>query len=493
MPHLVSTQTKRFKKWLLRFKTDNPARCHSTAVEVLPVKAHSGPAFVPTLAGTEGTPAGIKEDSIVFPSTTGANVIRARKTAQLSCTPINDLPQELFVRILLHDDGTEKGPNLPLLASWTCSRWREVVLNTPVLWGTVCLGIYGAGLPEILLRSGGCDLHFVLDSVSAESIAFPRDVSGLLSILEPHYCRLRSLNLVLPDQDCVETAIAQLCGAAPNLRSLELSLPYDPCSGMQVFAPALAPDIASSFGVIGCGSGEKLQVLKLQAVNLPWYDDAFSHLTTLHLASMCTEETMIVWEQLAETLMRNSSTLEELSLDQCDFCTEDESLSFPVITLPRLKYLHLRLVDPVLIATLLSHTSMPVLETLELEFDSDDQCEVFRALFPSTSTCPEKEPVKSLSRVRSLAIQGGAYQADLFCEIIGRMPDLERLMLGGCIVTAAIIRTLSLPRVARKLTDMWLELCENYCAFDLQRLARARCGGVRIHEISSAGRAPVVM
>ncbi|CAE6399017.1 hypothetical protein ACGC1H_003862 [Rhizoctonia solani] len=495
MPHLVATQTKRFKKWLLRFKTGNPARCHSTAVEVLSVEARSKPALVPIPVRTEGNPAGIQDDSIISSSTTSADAIRAHTTKGVlrSCTSINDLPQELFVRILLHDDDTDKGPNLPLLASWTCSRWREVVLNTPVLWSTVCLGIYGAGLPEILLRSGGCNLHFVLDSVSAESIAFPRDVSGLLSILEPHYCRLRSLNLVLPDQDCVETAIAQLCGAAPNLRSLELSLPYDPCSGMQVFAPALAPDIASSFGVIGCGSGEKLQVLKLQAVNLPWYDDAFSHLTTLHLASMCTEETMIIWEQLAETLMRNSSTLEELSLDQCDFCTEDESLSFPVITLPRLKYLHLRLVDPVLIATLLSHTSMPALETLELEFDSDDQCEVFRALFPSTSTCPEQEPVQSLSRVRSLAIQGGAYQADLFCEIIGRMPDLERLMLGGCIATAAIIRTLSLPRVARKLTDMWLELCENYCAFDLQRLARARCGGVRIYEIGSAGRAPVVM
>ncbi|CAE6518172.1 unnamed protein product [Rhizoctonia solani] len=467
MPHLISAQTKRFKKWLLRFKTGKPARCHSTAVELLPVPVRPELAFVPVLVqSSRGIPVGAKESSVISSSNVSTDVIRTDKIKDLqrSCTSINDLPQELFVRILLHDEEADKGPNLPLLASWTCSHWREVVLNTPTLWSTVCLAIYGAGLPEILLRSGGCDIHFILDSLSAESIAFPRDVSGLLSILEPHYYRLRSINLVLPDQDCVETALAQLCGAAPNLRSLELSLPYDSYSGMQVFAPALAPDIAGSFGAVGCGSGEKLQVLKLQAVNLPWYDEAFSHLTTLHLASMCTEETMIVWEQLAETLLRNSSTLKELSLDQCDFCTEDESLSFPVITLPQLKYLHLRLVDPALIAMLLSHTSMPALETLELEFDSDDQCEVFRALFPSTSTCPQEEPVKSLSRVRNLAIQGGAYQADLFCEIIDRMPDLERLMLGGCIVTAAIIRTLSLPRVARKLTDMWLELCENYYA-----------------------------
>ncbi|KAG8753603.1 hypothetical protein FRC11_007281 [Ceratobasidium sp. 423] len=496
MPHLVSTQTKRFKKWMLRFKAGKSIRHLSTGVEVLPVKGHSQLSFVSLSArASGGSRAGAKDDTVAPPSATRAVVVGARgaQEGQRSCTSINDLPEELFARILLHDEDVEKGPSLPLLASWTCSRWREVVLNTPTLWSTVCLGIYGVGLPEILLRSGGCGIDFTLDSVSAESIAFPRDVSGLLAILEPHYCRVRSLNLVLPDQDCVETALAQLCGAVPNLRSLELSLPYDPCSGMQVFAPALAPDIASSFGTVGCGSGDKLQVLKLQAVNLPWYDEAFSHLTTLHLASMCTEETMIVWEQLAETLMRNSSTLEELSLDQCDFCVEDEGLSFPVIALPRLKYLHLRLVDPALIAALLSHASMPALETLELEFDPDDQCEVFRALFPSTPTCPEKEPANSLSRVRSLAIQGGAYQADLFCEIIGRMPDLERLMLGGCIVTAAIIRTLSLPRVARKLTDMWLELCENYCAFDLQRLARARCGGVRVHEIGSAGRAPVVM
>ncbi|CAE6474851.1 unnamed protein product [Rhizoctonia solani] len=482
-------------KWLLRFKTgkSRSVGCHSSGVEVLPVEAHSqpGPAPIPARA-FEAIPASAKNDTVISPSATSAH---RPEGGQRSCTAINDLPEELFIRILLCDDETEKGPNLPLLASWTCSRWREVVLNTPTLWSTICLSVYGAGLPEVLLRSGGCGIHFILDPTSAESILFPRDVAGLLSILEPYYCGIKSLNLVLPDQDCVETALSQLCGAVPNLRSLELSLPYDPCSGMQVFAPALAPDIAASFGVVGCGSGEKLQVLKLQAVNFPWYDDAFSHLTTLHLASMCTEETMIVWEQFAETLMRNSSTLEELSLDQCDFCIEDEdeAVSFPVITLPRLKYLHLRLVDPDLIATFLSHASMPALETLELEFEPDDQCDVFRALFPSTSTCPEKEPAKSLSRVRSLAIQGGAYQADLFCEIIGRMPDLERLMLGGCIVTAAIIRTLSLPRVARKLTDMWLELCENYCAFDLQRLARARCGGVRVHEIGSAGRAPVVI
>ncbi|ELU40028.1 NmrA domain-containing protein [Rhizoctonia solani AG-1 IA] len=471
MPHLVSSQTKRFKKWLLRFKTGKFVGHRPTGIEVLSANSHSQPLHVPVaLQVARGTLvetlAGAKEDTVDTPST---------------------------ARAVVSGGETDEGPNLPLLASWTCSRWREVVLNTPTLWSTVCLGVYGAGLPEILLRSGGCSIDFILDSTSAESIAFPRDVSGLLAILEPYYCRIRSLNLVLPDQDCVETTLAQICGAVPNLQSLELSLPYDPCSGMQIFAPALAPDIANSFGVIGCGSGEKLQVLKLQAVNFPWYDNAFSHLTTLRLASMCTEETMIVWEQLTETLMRNGPTLEELSLDQCDFCVEDESLSFPVVTLPQLKYLHLRLVDPGLIAMLLSHTSMPALETLELEFDPDDQCEVFRALFPSTSTCPEQEPAKSLSRVRSLAIQGGAYQADLVCEIIGRMPDLERLMLGGCIVTAAIIRTLSLPRVARKLTDMWLELCENYCAFDLQRLARARCGGVRVHEIGSAGQAPLVI
>ncbi|CAE7110241.1 unnamed protein product [Rhizoctonia solani] len=493
MPHLVTAQTKRFKKWLLRFRPSKSARCHSAGVEVSPGETYSKPALAPVPAwASGGASAGIKGDIVISPSAAVAKV-RGYGDIRRPCTPINNLPQELFVRILLHDDETDQGPNLPLLASWTCSRWREIVLNTPILWSTVCLGIYGAGLPEILLRSGGCGIHFLLDPVSAESITFPRDISGLLSILEPHYCRLRSLNLVLPDQDCVETALAQLCGATPNLQSLELSLPYDSCSGMQVFAPALAPDIASSFGAVGCGSGEKLQVLKLQAVNLPWYDDAFSHLATLHLASMCTEETMIVWEALAEALMRNSSTLEELSLDQCDFCIEDESLSCPVITLPRLKYLHLRLVDRALISTLLSRTSMPALETLELEFDPDDQCEVFRALFPSAPTCPNEDPAKSLSRVRSLAIQGGAYQADLFCEIIGRMPDLERLMLGGCIVTEAIIRTLSVPRVARKLTDMWLELCENYCAFDLQRLARARCGGIRIHEIGSATRAPAIM
>lgn len=403
------------------------------------------------------------------------------------------MPNEVFIRILSYGDDTNEGPSLPLLASWTCSRWRDIVLHTPTLWSTVRPCEYGAGLSEVLLRSRGCSIDFVLDPISSQSITFPRDISALLAILRPHLLRVRSLNLVLSNHDCVETALAELSGVVPSLQSLELGLPYDPCSGMQTFSSMLAPDISSSIGTIGFGSAEKLRVLKLRAINFPWYEGAFSHLTTLWMASMCTEETMIIWEQLASALLRNSSTLEELVLDQCEFHDEGESLS-SIITLPKLKYLYLRLSEPTLIAKLLLHVSMPNLETLELEFEADDQCEVFRALFPATSTCPETPPTKSLSRVRNFTIQGGAYPAELFCEIVSRMPNLERLMLGGCAVTAAVIRALLLPRVARKLTDMWLELCEGYCAFDLQGLVQARCGAVRVHEIrpSSHGQSVLV-
>ncbi|CAE6435517.1 unnamed protein product [Rhizoctonia solani] len=81
MPRLVSTQTKRFKKWLLRFKTGKSARYHSTGVEVLPVEAHFKPAHVPVPAwASGGTPAGAKEDSVISPSTTSPDVIKARAT-----------------------------------------------------------------------------------------------------------------------------------------------------------------------------------------------------------------------------------------------------------------------------------------------------------------------------------------------------------------------------------------------------------------------------
>lgn len=497
MPRLVSLQARRFKRWLLRFKGNKSTRDQTATVERASPERVSAPAPLrsPVIGealinlSQRGSKENVASSAVSNDSVAVIEVQRPGRTDDHIRLSINDLPKEIFIRILSYDDETNEGPALPLLASWTCASWRQVVLHTPTLWSTVRVCSYNVGLPDVLLRSGGCDIDFILDSISAASITFPRDVSALLAILQPHLRRIRSLNLVLPDHDCIETALAELCGVVPNLQSLELSLPYDACSGMQSFASALSSDIASSFGAIGCGSTEKLQVLKLRAVTFPWYDVAFSHLTTLCMASMCTEDTMIVWEQLADTLSRNSSTLEELVLDQCEFRVEDESQSYPIITLSKLKYLHLRLVEPALIAKLLSHVAMPSLETLELEFDADDQCEVFRALFPCKSTCPEKEPVKSLSRVRNLTIQGGAYPADLFCDMISRMPDLERLMLGGCIVTEAVIRALSLPRMARKLTDMWLELCENYCAFDLQRLARARCGGVRVHEIRSAGQA----
>ncbi|KAF8600506.1 hypothetical protein BDV93DRAFT_559324 [Ceratobasidium sp. AG-I] len=494
MPRLASLQTKRLKRWLLRLRGIKPPGGQTVVSEHrLPdQRAQQEPVVLQTpLFG--GASIELRAISNVNSSASDAPESNSvdedlSEDASAPCVSlsINDIPKEIFVRILSYNDETNEGPSLPLLASWTCSRWRNLVLHTPTLWSVVRLCSYGTGLAEILLRSERCGLDFVLDSLSAQSITFPRDVSALLAVLQPHLWRAKSLNLVLPDQECVETALAELCGAAPNLHSLELGLPYDTCSGLQSFASGLSPDISTSFGAIACGSAEQLQVLKLRAVAFPWYDLAFSHLTTLCLAAMCTDDTAIIWEHLADSLSQNSLTLEELHLDQCEFQVLDEESANPVIVLPKLKYLHLRLVDPALITVLLSRVPMPNLETLELEFHVDDQCEVFRVLFPNTPTCPEEQPTASLKRVRNLTIQGGAYPADLFCEIVTRMPDLERLMLGGCVATEAVIRVLALPRVAQKLTDMWLELCENYCAFDLQRLVRARCGGVRVHEISPA-------
>ncbi|QRW02663.1 F-box-like protein [Ceratobasidium sp. AG-Ba] len=499
MSRLGSLQAKRLKRWLLRLRGAKPSGQQGPILENVPPSRPclEQPTTISFARVVEGPATGARDGEVVKPlgdtvaSARGAWGDRSQEVCLFDKRPsftINDLPKELFVRILSYDDDSNEGPSLPLVASWTCSRWRDVVLHTPTLWSVVRLCSYGAGLPEILLRSEGCGIDFILDPLSSQSITFPRDVSALLRVLQPHLRRVNSLNLVLPDHECVETVLAELCGVVPNLHALELSLPYDLCSGLQSFASSLSPDVSTAFGAIGCGSGEKLQVLKLRAVPFPWHDLAFSHLTTLCMTAMCTDETAIVWEQLADSLSRNSSTLEELVLDQCEFQIMDEEFDQPVIDLPKLKYLHLRLVDPALITTLLSHVSMPNLETLELEFDADDQCEVFRALFPladaNAPSCPDKHPAVSLRRVRNLTIQGGAYPADLFCEIISRMPDLERLMLGGCVVTSAVISALSISRIARKLTDMWLELCDNYCKFDLDKLARARCGSVRIHEIS---------
>ncbi|KAG9094377.1 hypothetical protein FS749_012596 [Ceratobasidium sp. UAMH 11750] len=491
MPRLASLQAKRLKRWLLRLRGAKPSGQQAVVVGSASRNDEASVALVARAVGAQvieiqsGGEANINATVIERNVPVDETWSEPKECSSLS---INDLPKEIFIRILSYDDNANEGPSLALIASWTCSRWRSVVLHTPTLWTTVRVCSYGAGLPEILLRSGECGIDFVLDSLSSQSITFPRDVSALLRILQPHFRRINSLNLVLPDQDCVEATLAELCGVVPKLQALELSLPYDPCSGMQSFASTLSSDISTTFGAVGCGSGDNLQVLKLRAVPFPWFDLAFSHLTVLCMTAMCTDETAIVWEQLADSLTRNSPTLEELVLDQCEFQILDEESTHPMIVLSKLKYLNLRLVNPALITTLLSHVSMPNLETLELEFDADDQCEVFRALFPNTDAnappCPEKQPAVSLRRVRNLTIQGGAYPADLFCEIISRMPELERLMLGGCNVTSAVIRALSLPRIAQKLTDMWLELCDNYCAFDLQKLARARCGGVRVHEIS---------
>ncbi|KAJ7765516.1 hypothetical protein DFH07DRAFT_810901 [Mycena maculata] len=135
-------------------------------------------------------------------------------------TPIFVLPPELTSVIFGYclPDGTRPpSPHTaPLLLAQICRQWREICLDTPILWASIQPAIGSVELLKMwLARSKNCPLTFSLktwDSVRATAL-----MDGMMS----HCARWKDVCLVLPP--AAYTTLSTYHGPFPALARLELS------------------------------------------------------------------------------------------------------------------------------------------------------------------------------------------------------------------------------------------------------------------------------
>ncbi|KAK7035841.1 F-box domain-containing protein [Favolaschia claudopus] len=139
------------------------------------------------------------------------------------------LPNELVAEILVHclppypDQPPLVGPSSPIPLTHICSRWREIALNTPLLWRAVYLSIPAcvpSNLQNIWLsRSGDYPISIMLVDQST------RGGDELIAAILPYRARWEYVSLYM---DMVHRPTLQ--GSMPLLRKLSvIAADFDGC------------------------------------------------------------------------------------------------------------------------------------------------------------------------------------------------------------------------------------------------------------------------
>ncbi|KEP51037.1 F-box-like protein [Rhizoctonia solani 123E] len=127
-----------------------------------------------------------------------------------SLVPIHSLPRELLARIFLfvsrsqHNHTRYSGlsmRNRPEVVSHVCSRWRELAVNSPSFWSTICLSVVGSPAKIVRAtafaeRARSLPLELQLHDQDLSTSSVLTDLSGIISTISP---RIRSLQLVIQD------------------------------------------------------------------------------------------------------------------------------------------------------------------------------------------------------------------------------------------------------------------------------------------------------
>ncbi|KAF8145292.1 hypothetical protein K438DRAFT_564123 [Mycena galopus ATCC 62051] len=156
--------------------------------------------------------------------------------------PVLTLPNEITAEIFIHFLPIYPrcprfiGLYSPTLLAQICHHWREIALETPILWRAMSLSRSNISfelkahlLDTWLNRSRCCPLsiHFNKDDIDDE----PR-TSEILATVVSHRTRWEYLNLTLSPSH-----IAIIQGPMPLLRHLDLTVPHE-LNAIATFSPA---------------------------------------------------------------------------------------------------------------------------------------------------------------------------------------------------------------------------------------------------------------
>ena len=234
---------------------------------------------------------------------------------------VNDLPPEVFTNILRYviwstaDSGD--GVMYRLYLTWTCRRWRRMMISDQTLWSVVWMRDRAPYIrSQVWLdRAGSTPLDIRINERPGEPSFDGKTMERLLNIVFPKLSQLRRLIVILDDWRSSLVLLRKLDRAAAmgipiNLERFELHRAGKP----YVWAgPGYDAELVKNPLAFAGGKASRLEYIALNGVYVNWERSHLINLTTLDLRRMALEVSPTL--QVFRSILKACPNLHKLALD----------------------------------------------------------------------------------------------------------------------------------------------------------------------------------
>ncbi|KAF8133782.1 hypothetical protein EV363DRAFT_1324613 [Boletus edulis] len=391
-----------------------------------------------------------------------------------SQSPIYRLPEELLSSIFVIGV-CQSGDQDSLLVSslMLVSRyWRDVVVNTPELWATICISPHDSlqKARRKLARSKSVPLDITVNfsprTDNATSVM--ESIIRAMDLVRPALWRARSFRLSVPNKPQAHAALIRCKEDAPLLETLSIcifhSMQEDHCSSpcLPLFnghIPRLRSCSFTSFNF----SWDKRMVSGLRVLQLGGYWNGFSPSVDKLL------EMLRGCPQLEELALRNMSDTDP----EATAHPEPEFMFNKVVKLPRLVKASFYYAGNMRVRMLLSQISFPALESLEFCY-LDNLTRILEYL--------RQQSLTSLP-LRHLRIESSFFNESKFVTLLKRLMSLTTLELidiedvSGFLLKSLSTPPTSHPWICPKLERLSLDGCTSLEWDSLRSFVESRLSG----------------
>ncbi|KAN0087563.1 hypothetical protein V8E55_006184 [Tylopilus felleus] len=391
-----------------------------------------------------------------------------------SQSPIYRLPEEILSSIFV-TGVCQSGDQDSLLVSslmLVCRYWRDVVINTPELWATICISPHDS-LPKArqkLARSKSVPLDITINFTprTDNTTGVMENIIRAMDLLRPALWRARSFRLSVPNRPQAHAALLRCKEDAPLLETLSIC----------IFHSMQEDHYSSPCLPLFNGHTPRLRSCSFTSFNFGWDRRIVSGLRVLQLGGYWNGFSPSV-DKLLE-MLRGCPQLEELALRNMsdadpDACVHSEPEFTPnkVVKLPRLVKASFYYTGNMRVRMLLSQLSFPALESLEFCY-LDNLTPILEYL--------RQQSLTSLP-LRHLRIESSFFNEPKFVTLLRRLMSLTTLELIDIEdVSSFLLKNLSTPPashpwVCPKIERLSLDGCTSLEWDSLRSLVESRLSG----------------
>lgn len=406
-----------------------------------------------------------------------------------SQSPIFRLPEELLSLIFVTGvcDAGDEDSLLVSSLMLVCRYWRDIVVDTPELWSTICISPHDSieKARRRLSRSKSVPLDVTINfspRVDNPS-AVTENIVRAMDLFRPALWRTRSFRLSVPNRPQAHAALLRCREDAPFLETLSICV-YHSMQDDHHASPCLP---------LFNGYTPRLRSCSFTSFNFGWDRRIISGLRVLHLGGYWNGYSPSV-ETLLDVL-RSCPDLQEFALrnmtdvDLDNLMLHDQEFSAAkVVKLPRLTKASFYYAGNMRTRLLLSQITFPALEAVDLGY-LDNLTPILEHL--------RQQSLTSLP-LRHLRIESSLFNESKFVNLLRRLMSLTTLELIDIEdISCFLLKSLSAPPashpwISPKLERLNLDGCTTLEWDALRTLVESRLAGKpSVSASATAGPRPV--